>query len=116
MSQNLHDGPQPSGPRPDMQQNAPVSSSGAKSSSHPGQAYSPPPSSQSAQSAASSIRVPWRLVGLGAVAAAGLMFGGWYGLSGGEVAAPTAVGARGQQGKAFSGAAVAAVVIWSEQV
>jgi hypothetical protein len=117
MNHNLHDGPQPSGPRPDLEQPTTASTSQARPSAHQEQAYSPPPSMESPQAAIAASKMPRRLVGVAVLVAAGLLAGAWYGFSGGG-GSPTspAVAAVDKQQKTFAVAAVDADLKATEQL
>ncbi len=106
MSQNLQGGPQPIGPRPASAAPEQPSASVPTAPAPRGQAYSRPPGALEEAPRAASGKLPWQLVGLGVLAAAVLMGGIWYGVSGGSSAATPQVPAVDKQGETFSVAAV----------
>ena len=83
MSQNLHDGLQPQGLVPNLASPPPASMAPSRPASLPGQAHSPPPGSLQALSTPAAAELPWRMIGLVVLAAAGIVAGAtWYGVSG----------------------------------
>jgi hypothetical protein len=119
MSQNLHDGPQPVGPRQHIATPELGSTSRAQAASHPGQAYSPPPGPQEPQPAPVTSKADRRLIGLGVLVATGIALAAVYALSGDNT--PSGVGAlpaaaTDREGKSFGVAAVDADLKATEQL